>query len=217
MEDEEAMTCCHCRAVDEQFGPKIAAEDRMRYQRRGPDKTTRIMLEVLRDLGVENAELLDIGAGVGVVSHELLRSGAAAATHVEAAAAYSEAAKAEAAEQGHLERMQFVYGDFMDYADSIRLSDVVTLDRVVCCYPHFKDLLSSSAARCRQFYALSYPRDRWYVRAVVAAQNFRRRLTGNDFRTFVHSEREMDAVLSEAGLALHFDGGTFAWRVAVFR
>jgi hypothetical protein len=47
-------------------------------------------------------------------------------------------------------------------------ADVVTLNRVVCCYPDAEALLGAAAARTQQVLAFTYPRDRWYVRSMFA-------------------------------------------------
>jgi hypothetical protein len=46
---------------------------------------------------------------------------------------------------------------------------VVTLDRVVCCYPDAETLLRAAAQRARKLVAFTYPRDRWYVRVFIKA------------------------------------------------
>jgi magnesium-protoporphyrin O-methyltransferase len=207
------MTCPHCRAADTTFGTKVAAADRKRYERRGPDRTTAEMVRAVRALGLREATLLDIGAGIGVVHHELLDHGAAAAVHVEAATAYLEAARFEAVARGHDQRVRFVQGDFVDVAGGLEPADVVTLDRVVCCYPDYAALLGRSAAKCRAAYVLSYPRDRWYVRLVVRVQNLVRRLRRDAFRTFVHPEAAIRQALADAGLRPAGARDFFVWRV----
>jgi magnesium-protoporphyrin O-methyltransferase len=174
------------------------------------------MLDALHDSGLSNATVLDVGGGIGALCHELLRAGAASATHVEAASAYSRAAKAEATARGLDDRLDFVRGDFVEMADTIPQADIVTLDRVVCCYPDYQRLVSLSAGRCRRLYALSLPRERWYIKAVTALQNLLRALSGSRFRTFIHPERGVEAALAGEGLRLQVDGGTFVWRVVVF-
>jgi len=207
------MTCPHCRAADATFGFKVAAADRKRYARRGPDRTTAEIVRSVGALGLRQATLLDIGAGIGVVHHELLDDGIAAAVHVEAATAYLDAARLEADARGHGTRVRFVQGDFVDVAGGLEPADVVTLDRVVCCYPDYATLLARSAAKCRAAYALSYPRDRWYVRLVVWAQNLVRRLRRDAFRTFVHPEAAIRQALADAGLRPAGGRDFFVWRV----
>ena len=78
-------------------------------------------------------------------------------------------------------------------------ADLVTLDRVICCYPDYEGLLHATTRLARRYYVLSFPHDRWYVRAHTAWQNFGRRRKGNPFRTFVHSPGEMRAMIERAG------------------
>jgi magnesium-protoporphyrin O-methyltransferase len=210
------MTCCDGSATEQQFGPKRAQRDLERYRKEGPDTTTRLMLDALHNSGLRDPTVLDVGAGIGVLCYELLTAGAVAATHVEAASAYSATAKAEAEKRGLADRIEFVNDDFLDVHDRIPHADIVALDRVVCCYPDAQRLVSRSGAHCRRLCALSFPRERWYIKLVTAVHNFVRSLSGSNFRTFVHPERCVEEVLEAAGFSLQVDGGTFVWRVAVY-
>ena len=107
------------------------------------------------------------------------------------------------------ERFRFLVESIRDYA-------IFTLDRVVCCYSEMEPLVRLSAERCRRLYGGSYPRYRWPVRAVVAIENFFRRLFGNPFRSFVHSVDAMDALIRASGFALLSTVRTFAWEIAVY-
>jgi magnesium-protoporphyrin O-methyltransferase len=211
------MTCQHCRAAGDTFDRKTAEADRRRYARRGADQSTAEIIAAVRGLGLREARLLDIGAGIGVVHHQLLDEGIAAAVHVDASAAYLEAARVEAVTRGHGARVRFLHGDFLDLAHTIEPADVVTLDRVVCCYPDAPSLLARAADRCRVALALSYPRDRWYVRLIVGIQNLFRRLRGDPFRTFVHPEAAIETSLTDAGLRRVTTRPFFVWRVEMYR
>ena len=92
-------------------------------------------------------------------------------------------------------------------------AEIVTLDRVVCCYPDYSALLRTAAACARGVIALSFPRDRWYVRLVFGVENLMRRATGNAFRTFVHSPAQMAAVLTAAGWRRLGQRTTLVWCV----
>jgi magnesium-protoporphyrin O-methyltransferase len=122
----------------------------------------------------------------------------------------------EAERRGVSARIDFRLGDFVALAAEVAAADVVTLDRVVCCYSEMEPLVRLSAERCRRLYGLSYPRYRWPVRAVVAIENFFRRLFGNPFRSFVHSVDAMDALIRASGFALLSTVRTFAWEIAVY-
>lgn len=187
-----------------------------RYHRRGPLPTTRRLLQALGEPPGAGATLLDIGGGVGVIHHELLRRGFTSATHVDRSQAFIEVARQEAASVGHGGLVQFVHGDFRTVAPSLQPADVVTLDRVVCCDPDFGSLLPLAVERARRALALSVPRDRWYVRWFVSLSNAWRRVRGSDFRVYVHSPAEMDALLQRLGLRCAHTEATIAWSIQVW-
>src|SRR5690348_1010932 len=120
--------CCDCGAIDQHFGAVRATGELATYARRGPTGTTRLILRALGELPLQAESLLDIGAGVGVLHHELLGAGLLSAVHVEAAHAYVDAARAESVRRGHAERVRFLHGDFLAFAPSLDSADVVTID-----------------------------------------------------------------------------------------
>ncbi|HKW48476.1 MAG TPA: methyltransferase domain-containing protein [Gemmatimonadaceae bacterium] len=190
--------------------------DLRRYHRNGPDKTTRVLLDALKAEKVAGLSVLDIGAGIGVVQHELLAAGAASALHVDATSSNIRAAREEATRQGHADRVAFLQGDFVALAPDVREADVVTLDRVICCYPNMEQLVAASASRARRLYGAVFPRERWFGKAFVATENFFRRVTGNAFRSYIHPVQAIDAAIRQQGLTLRFAHETIAWRVAVY-
>ncbi len=208
--------CCHCRAVEEQFGVAVAESDLRRYRRKGPDKTTAILLDAVRSRDMASVNVLDIGGGIGVIAHELLAAGAADATLVEAATAYIAQAESESERRVQNDRMDFVHGDFVEVAQTLPDADVVTLDRVVCCYPDHERLVRLSAAKCGRWYALSLPRARWDVKAVVAVHNALRWLRGSSFRTFVHSTAAVHKLIVAAGFERVFHRETLVWQVSMY-
>ena len=184
------MDCCaHCIATGLLFSPKVAERDLRRYRRKGPDSTTRLILEELRRQPLEEASLLDIGGGIGVLGLELLAAGVGTVVEVDASPAYLAVAGRQFAEHGWAERTALLAGDFAALAVLPEPADVVTLDRVVCCYPDYEALLARAAGCTRRVLGFSYPRDRWYVRWMMALENLWRRITRNAFRSFVHRRR----------------------------
>jgi hypothetical protein len=193
------MSAC-CQGVDEVFGERTARHDLRRYRRRGPSRPTRVLLDAIVRQGVEDAGVLDIGGGIGVIQQELLAAGATHATSVDASAAYLRAAREEAERRGTAPRVTYHAGDFVAIADDIEPADLVTLDRVICCYPDMEALVSRSADRARRVYGLVYPQDRWWVRLGVRAANLGLRLMGRTFRAHVHRTSAVDAVVRARGL-----------------
>jgi magnesium-protoporphyrin O-methyltransferase len=210
------MQCCQCQAIETEFSQTLAARELNRYRKKGSSKTTRLLIDAIKADGVDGLTLLDIGGGVGAIQHELLRAGAARATDVEASTAYIDAARAEAERQGHADRVTFQHGNFVDLAPDIPPADIVTLDRVICCYPDMPALVRLSAARTLQSYGLVYPRDTWWMKSGLALVNLMYWLRRNPFRVFVHPTAAVDAVVRDHGLERRFYRRTFIWQVVVY-
>ena len=178
------MGCCdYTQTADAQFGPKHAQKDMERYHKKGPDVTTRFLLDAIRGTGMAQASLLDIGAGIGVIHHELIEGSVASVTHVEASPSYIAEARHEAERRGYVERVRFIEGDAAELGDTLPAADLTVLDRVICCYPDWDRLVTHSAGKTRRYYGFSVPRCGWPVRLVVALLNLRRRMRGSTFRT----------------------------------
>ena len=210
------MDSCGCERGFEIFDRKSAEADLARYREHGPDRTTGLLLDLIGRDGVRDASLLDIGGGIGAVDHELLGAGAARAMLVEASAPSRIAARDEAGRRGHLDRLDIVDGDFVARASEIESADIVTLDRVICCYPDMVSLVHLSAARARRLYGLVLPRDRWVIRLGVRLENAWLRLRGVHYRAFAHPNDRVDAIIEEAGLRPRSETRTFFWRVVLY-
>ncbi|HEX5618169.1 MAG TPA: class I SAM-dependent methyltransferase [Solirubrobacteraceae bacterium] len=210
------MGAC-CQGVEEVFGEKTAQHDLRKYRTRGPSRQTRVLLDAIRRAGVEQASLLDIGGGVGAIQQELLAAGVEHATAVEASPAYLRAAQDEARRRGTAARISYRAGDFVAIAEEVEAADVVTLDRVICCYPDMEALVSRSADRARRVYGLVYPRDAWWVRLGIGATNFALWLLRRAFRAHAHRTAAVDAVARAHGLepALRRRVGP-VWQVALY-
>jgi 2-polyprenyl-3-methyl-5-hydroxy-6-metoxy-1,4-benzoquinol methylase len=212
------MGCCATTTrVESVFNDKLAACDLRRYRKKGPKRSTRLLLDALKCEGIEGKTLLDIGGGVGAIQHELLDAGAASATSVEASAPYLKAAREESERRGHGARARFHHGDFVELAETLGAADLVTLDRVICCYPDMEALVRHSAARARVFYGLVYPRDTRLVRLGFATANLLLRLLRKPMRAFVHRADDIERLVEAGGLAVHYSACAGAWRVLVYR
>jgi magnesium-protoporphyrin O-methyltransferase len=198
------------------FSEKRASKDLKRYRKKGPDKTTRLLLDALKTYGADSGTVLDIGGGIGVAHHELLAAGARSAVHIDAAEPYLRAAAEEVARRGNSGRVQFLHGDFVALAADIEPADVVVLDRVICCYPDMERLVTNSAGRARRLYGAVFPRETRLAKLGAAFANLLFRISRNGFRTYIHSPHEIDRVVRRAGLAPRSVKDTLMWRVAVY-
>jgi SAM-dependent methyltransferase len=217
------MSCTQCDGIEQLFDAKEARRRLRKLRRKGPDLTTRMLLEdveaaLRRSDGAmsESSLLLDIGAGVGAIHHELLNRGVARALHVDASTAYLSVAHEEVERRGHGERVEFVQGDFVSVAESIPAADIVTLDRVICCYHDMQQLVSRSAEKARAVYGAVYPREGWWTRLSIAATNLVFRIKGSSFRSYLHPPRDIDSALVARGLTRRSLRRTLAWEVVVY-
>ena len=158
------MACEQCQGLERFFDQRTAERQLQQYRKRGPDKTTRLLLAALQAEGVEGLTLLDVGGGIGAIQLALLKAGVTSATDVDASTAYLAAAQTEAQREQVAGRVTYQHGDFVDLAEQVAPAGVVTLDRVICCYHDMRGLVSQSAAKATRLYGVVYPRDTWWTR-----------------------------------------------------
>ena len=115
------------------------------------------------------------------------------------------------------DRITYLHGDFVQLAASTPDADIVTLDRVICCYDDVMPLVSLSASKARKLYAAVYPRSTWWARAALFFENVGYRLRGSPFRAFVHPTELVDRLIRDAGLSQIFRRQTFMWQVVVYQ
>ena len=205
---------CGCPNV---FSAKEARNDLKRYQRQGPDSSTKALIEAILAEGVEGQSLLDIGGGIGAIQFGLLEAGLAHAESVDATEAYVETARDEAARRGFGDRVSGRVADFVSVAAEIPPADVVTLDKVVCCSPDMPALLGRAAERARRIVGLVYPRETWWNRLaarLLAAWGW---LTRDPTRWYLHPTAEVDALLTSAGFERQDVKRELIWQIVVYR
>ena len=185
--------CCR-PDYDALFDGRAARRELKAYRRKGAEGTTRRLVDAIRAHGLEGATVLDIGGGVGVIGAELLAFGASALTDVDASGPYLAAARSE-----------------------IEPADVVTLDRVVCCYDDWEALVSRSTGRARRLYGLVIPRDRWWMRVAIGTVRTVGRLFGQAFPFHVHPELSIDDRIRNAGFERVFARRGLAWQTILYR
>lgn len=212
------MKCCsQCEGIERVFDEGLARSELEDYRRKGPARTTRLLIETLKANGIADLTLIDIGGGVGAIQHELLQAGAHSAVSIDASSAYLHAARQEGVRLGHDGRVRYHHGNFVDLASQIEPADIVTLDRVICCYPDMEALVGLSSARARKFYGLVYPRDSWWLKLARPPFNLLFRIRRNPFRFFLHPTTGIEAVIGANGLKRVFHREFLFWQVAVYQ
>ena len=212
------MSCTsHCCGSESVFDQKEAKKYLKTYRKKGPNKFTTKLLESLYQQELNGLSLLDIGGGIGVLQHELLQKGINKTTDVDASSASIAAAKEIMTENGKQNNMEFIYSDFNDCHQDVAQHDIVTLSRVVCCYPDAVGLLNNSTVKAKQYYGLVYPMGGFIADVVQTFMNFGLYLKRNPFRVFNHSEALMNDTICNNGFERIYYGSAFPWRIALYK
>jgi len=206
-------SCCRPESYGAFFTRRGAERALRRYRRRGLDELSAKIARVVKEHGVAGLTILEVGGGIGALDVELVRAGAEHAINVELSPEYEHAAVALASERGVQHRIERRVGDFVGEQD-IPEADAVVMNRVVCCYPDYEALVGAAADHARRLLVFTFPRERALVRSAFRLMNLWLRLTGNDFRAFVHPSSAMLEVGRRHGLTPVLERrGTF-WQLA---
>ncbi len=208
-------SCCK-PDYDAIFDDRTARRQLKAYRRSGAGGSTRRLIEAIKDAGIEGVSVLDIGGGVGIIGLELLRAGAESLTGVDASRPYVSVAAEEVTRRGWDDRASFHFGDFVELAEGIDAADVVTLDRVICCYGDWRGLVDASVSRSRRLYGVVYPNERWWLRAGIGCGNLMLRLFRQSFRGYVHPEGEIDERIRAAGFTRRSHHRGWIWQTSLY-
>ena len=211
------MNCCQCQGIEKVFDSQMAASDLKSYRQKGPARTTNFLLTALKKAGVNGLTLLDVGGGVGIIQHELLPAGVVKAVHIDASTAYLNAAQEEAKRRGHFDSITYYHGNFVELAEGLEKADIVTLDRVICCYHDMPSLVNAAAAKAHQYIGLVFPRDTWWLKVASRLPNFGLWLFRNPFRIFVHATDAVEGILHQHGFQCQLHKRTFLWQTMLYK
>jgi len=195
------------------FSERSAHAAAARYRKKGLDGTSRRIVDLLLAQGVEGKTVLEVGGGVGAIQLELLRAGASRAVSIELTPTYELAAAELLEETGLADRVERRVVDFVEAGTEVEAADIVVLNRVVCCYPDMPRLVGTAADHARGTLVLSFPKRRWWTRAVLAMGNGGFRLTRREFHVFLHPPAGIRKEAEAHGLKVRSDQPGLFWEV----
>ena len=210
------MSCCHCQGIENMFDKKSAKRTLKRYLKKGPSKTTEMLLKAIHKTEVKGLDFLDIGGGIGAIQYDLIKAGASSGTSIEASPAYIDLVKDEIHKNNLAEIIDFKHGDFTAIASDVDSADIVTLDKVICCYDDMSELVRLSSKLSRKIYAIIYPRDVWWTKLALLFINFYPIIMGSPFRVFIHPTKKVEEIIFRNGLKRDYYDTTLFWQVAIF-
>ena len=210
------MACKQCQGIESFFDQKEADKDLATYRKKGPAATTQMLIDAIATENMDGGSLLDIGGGIGALQNELLKTGIKTAVSVDASTAYARVAEQEAERQGHADRISRHHGDFVDAASDIEEADVVTLDRVICCYHDVQKLVGLSSQKAKRVYAVVFPRENLLSKIGFGVFNMYFRLRRSPFRIFIHPTSVVEGLIEANGLRRQSHRKTRMWQVMVY-
>ena len=173
------------------------------------------MVEYLVARGVEGADLLEVGGGVGAIQLELLKAGVAKSVNVELSSGYEEAAQRLAEEEELKDRITRRLGDFVEDQHEFEPADIVVMNRVVCCYPWMERMMEAAVSKTGKYLALTFPREKWWVKLGLALANRFMALRKCDFRAFVHPVADIESLATDAGFVVRHTDNNLIWQALV--
>ncbi len=205
-----------CAATTTHFDDQFVENEISKLRTVGPHVATRRLLDALVDCGVRGLHMLEVGGGTGTITLGLMSHGVKSCTFVEIVPAFLSATATRASKERCAERINFIGADFVAIHAQIDTADIVVMDRVVCCYPHAESLMNAALTRCSRYFGISYPKDSLASRLDTLIKNRRRRRARNPFRTFVHPEKNIRGMVTDAGFEQRFSASSPLWRMAVY-
>jgi len=206
--------CCTPKGYRQIFSERGARAQARDYRRNGLDGTSRRIVDLLKERGVEGMTLLEIGGGIGAIQIELLKAGASRAVSVELTSTY-EASAAELLHEAGLEgRVERRVMDFVDASAQVAAADIVVMNRVVCCYPDLHRLEGAAAEHALRTLVMSFPKERWWTRLVVWMANAGMALTRRQFRLFLHPAAQIWTTAESYGLERSVSRPGVLWEIA---
>ena len=207
----------HCCGADVFFDQKMAAKQYKQYLKKGATGVTAKMIQQLENTSPQGKSLIDIGGGIGALEWWFLENQGARTISVDASSGYLEMAEKHANEQGWEDLSRFIFGDFAEIHPQLEMADLVTLDKVVCCYPNYKQILEASCDKAGSYLSLSYPMDGILARLIASIGVLKARLKAKAFRPYIHSVSKIRELITQNGFERIAYDMVFPWHVETYR
>ena len=196
------------------------AHDRCcKYKSKGLTASTEALLDFLTESGLAGKTVLDIGCGTGFFALETLKRGAASCLGIDLSSAAIHEANEFARESGLQDRARFEVANAASTQHPA--SDVVVMDKVLCCYPDSNSLLKTASESSNQLLGFVVPRDEGLMKPVMRCGtgliNLFERLRRTGFRLYLHSLPSIDKFLERNGFHQANKSSSRFWLIFVYR
>ena len=206
----------HCCGADLFFDQKKSNKLYKNYLKKGPSRVTAKMIWQLEKHPIDGNTMVDIGGGIGALQWWFLENGGRNTVDIDASSDYLKQAESHAQIKGWGAKTKFLLGDFMDVYAQITPTDYITLDKVVCCYPNYKEILEATCEKANKIISLSYPMDGIISNAIRKMGDFFMNFSSNPFRPYIHSVKEVRSVIEQNGFQRNAHNFVFPWHVETY-
>ena len=188
-----------------------------RYKRSGLSRSSKLLLDFIIQEGVPGRSIGDLGCGTGGFSIELLKEGAETAIGFDLSSKMIDSANNLAASSGFADRAKFQVGNAA--TAEIPVSDIVVMDKVLCCYSDWAPLLKNGISASRAMVGFVVPRDdgiaKLPFRLGVRIVNYFQRRGGN-IMFYLHPLKQVDRTLRDSGFMYRRKQASRFWLVFLY-
>lgn len=188
-----------------------------RYRKTGLSRSSRLLLDFIVQEGVHGKAVADLGCGSGGFSIDLLKEGAETAVGVDLSRNMIDSATNLATANGFANRVKFQVGNAA--TTEIPASDIVIMDKVLCCYPDWEPLLKNALGASRKMVGIVVPRDEGMAkipfRLGVRVVNYFSKRRGN-ISFYLHPLNLVDRTIRESGFTLRHKRTSRLWLVFLY-
>lgn len=206
----------HCCGADLFFDKKTADKKYKTYLKKGPSRVTAKIISQLKEHQVEGKSMVDIGGGIGALQWWFLENGGNSTIDIDASSGYLKQAKDHAKTKGWEANADFLLGDCIDLYPQIKDVDFITLDKVVCCYPNYKEILEATCDKATKTISLSFPMDGIVSEMIRNLGDVLMSFRDNPFRPFIHSVKDIRTVFEQKGYKRVAHNLAFPWHVETY-
>ncbi len=196
------------------------AHDRCcKYKSKGLTDSSQVLLDFISNNGLVGKTVLEIGCGTGFFALETLRHGASSCVGVDLSSAAIHEASEFAKESGLQDRARFEVANAASTHEPA--SDIVVMDKVLCCYPDADALLKNASDSSRELLGFVVPRDEGLMKPAMkigtALINLVEWLRRSGFRLYLHPLRSIDELLAETGFHQTNKAKSRFWLVFLYK
>jgi SAM-dependent methyltransferase len=188
-----------------------------RYKCRGLSRSSRLLLDFILQEGVDGRSVADLGCGAGGFTIELLKEGAQTAIGFDLSPKMIDSATNLAMANGFADRAKYQIGDAA--TAEIPDSDIVIMDKVLCCYSDWKQLLENAIGASGAMVGFIVPRDEGIAkipfRIGVRIVNYFQRRRGR-ILFYLHPLNLVDRTLRDAGFTYTKKQASRFWLVFLY-